>query len=441
MKKLLSIICTVAMLISLLTIPGLAVESPAGADKNIKSASVETQEIKPDDTDTPAEETTTRAVTALPTTASSALAVTSSAGKPYLNSTYRLDANTKGDLKVTASMNMSVSVFTTGNVNTYLKVYKTSSLATLVTSDDDSAHGLNAYVNFYIPSGSTYYIQVSGATTSASGNYGLILHRGAATSGSEKPTMFTTFNSSSYKKYNNCYTYALGYYVDPVSGNKWRVRGQNPGEMAGSSITLNDLRSASAATTAIEAACKADAKIYGGTFRSIEKDEQPAAGYYKVALVLDPGNDYHWYRQIGDGYWTHKPGTTSAIDSDDNGYLIYYPDAAARGDYTEFLGYYEVKAPEGQATYGLTPNNDFDPLLTYPVYTDLTIEDINSLEHGMSEDDVMAILGQPHDYTGSGMVGCVYQIGSGEIVIYYANGEIDQIRAINSDGTYQILVD
>ena len=78
---------------------------------------------------------------------------------------------------------------------------------------------------------------------------------------------------------------------------------------------------------------------------------------------------------------------------------------------------------------------------TYPVYTDLTIEDINSLEHGMSEDDVMAILGQPHDYTGSGMVGCVYQIGSGEIVIYYANGEIDQIRAINSDGTYQILVD
>lgn len=294
---------------------------------------------------------------------------------------------------------------------------------------------------FIIPSGSTYYIQVSGATTSASGNYGLILHRGAATSGSEKPTMFTTFNSSSYKKYNNCYTYALGYYVDPVSGNKWRVRGQNPGEMAGSSITLNDLRSASAATTAIEAACKADAKIYGGTFRSIEKDEQPAAGYYKVALVLDPGNDYHWYRQIGDGYWTHKPGTTSAIDSDDNGYLIYYPDAAARGDYTEFLGYYEVKAPEGQATYGLTPNNDFDPLLTYPVYTDLTIEDINSLEHGMSEDDVMAILGQPHDYTGSGMVGCVYQIGSGEIVIYYANGEIDQIRAINSDGTYQILVD
>lgn len=70
-----------------------------------------------------------------------------------------------------------------------------------------------------------------------------------------------------------------------------------------------------------------------------------------------------------------------------------------------------------------------------------TKEIINSLEHGMSEDDVMAILGQPHDYTGSGMVGCVYQIGSGEIVIYYANGEIDQIRAINSDGTYQILVD
>lgn len=439
-KKVLSIICTVAMLMSLLTISGFAAE-PAGADKDIKPASVETQEIKSDDIDTPAEESTTRVVTALPTTASGALAVTSSAGKPYLNSTYRLDANTKGYLKVTASMGMYVSVFTTGSVNTYLRVYKTSSLSTLVTSDDNSAHGLNAYVNFYIPSGSTYYIQVSGATTSASGNYGLILHRGAATSGSEKPTMFTTFNSNSYKTYNNCYTYALGYYVNPSTGSRWRVRGQNPGDMAGSPITLNDLRNASAATTAIEAACKADARIYGGTFRSIGKDEQPAAGYYKVALVLDPGTDYHWYRQIGDGYWCHKPGITDAISSDESGYLIYYPDAAARGGYTEFLGYYEVKAPEGQATYEFAPSDDFDPLVTYPIYTDLTIEDINSLTNGMSEDDVMAILGRPHNYTGSGMVGCVYQIGSEEIVIYYANGEIDQIRAINSDGTYHILVD
>lgn len=441
MKKLLSLICAVMMLMSLLTIPGLAAESPAGEDEEIKPASVETQEIKADDSNTPIEESITRAVTALPTTTSGALAVTSSSGKPYLNSTYRLDANTKGYLKVTASMGMYVSVFTTGSVDTYLKVYKTSTLASLVTSDDDSAHGLNAYVNFYIPGGSTYYIQVSGATTSASGTYGLVLHRGAATSGSEKPTMFSTFNSTSYKSYNNCYTYALGYYVNPNTGSKWRVRGQDPGEMSGNSITQYDLRNASSATTAIEAACEADAKIYGGTFRPIEKDEQPAAGYYKVALVLDPGNDYHWYRQIEEGYWTHKPGKTEAISSDENGYLIYYPDAAARGDYTEFLGYYEVKAPDGQATYGIIPDDDFDPLLTYPIYTDLTVEDINGLERGMTEDNVMAILGRPHDYIGNGMIGCVYQVGSEEIVIYYANGKIDQIRMINSDGTYQILVD
>src|SRR6185436_15253134 len=40
------------------------------------------------------------------------------------------------------------------------------------------------------------------------------------------------------------------------------------------------------------------------------------SGHYPVALVVDPGVDYHWYRQDSNGYWSHKPGNTAATDVD-----------------------------------------------------------------------------------------------------------------------------
>lgn len=441
MKKLIPWLCTSALSLSLLAVPALA----APAAPEIPQESTPVQEFEPDSEGFEIEEEyvpSVAAVSALPTSPSKALAVTSSAGKPYLNSTYKLAANSKGYIKITASMGMNISVFTTGSTNTYLRVYKTSSLSSLVTSDNNSAHGTNAYVNFFIPKDSTYYVEVSGATSSVKGNYGLVVHRGAATSGSEKPSMFTTFNGSKYKNYNNCYTYILGYYVDPRDGSKWRTKGQNPGEISGNSITMSDLSDADTAKEAIVAACKADAEEYGGVFRAIDKNEQPASGYYKVALVLDPRDDYHWYRQIEEGNWTHKPGMTKAKDSDDSGYLIYYPDSADTGNYTEFLGYYEVKAPAGEATYSAIDDveDDFDPLMTYPILENLTSADLDSISVSMSEDEVMSILGRPHDFVGSGMVGSEYIIDGQEIVFYYANGHIDQVRSINSDGSYDILM-
>lgn len=389
MKKTVSCLCISALLLSLLTLPALAAPATLG----MLQESTPVQEIEPDIDKIEIEEeygASAVAVSALPTSPTQALAVTSSEGKPYLNSTYSLAADSKGYIKITAAKGMYVSVFTTGSTNTYLRVYKTSSLSSLVASDDNSAHSSNAYVNFFIPKDSTYYVEVSGATRTVKGNYGLVVHRGAATSGSEKPSMFTTYNGIKYKNYNNCYTYSLGYYVDPRDGSKWRINGQNPGEISGDAITISDLADAETAKEAIVAACKADAKEYGGVFRAIGKNDQPASGYYKVALVLDPGTDYHWYRQIEEGNWTHKPGTTKAKDSDDSGYLIYYPDSADTGDYTEFLGYYEVKTPAGEATYSAIDNaeDDFDPLMTYPLLEDLTSVELDSLSASMSEDEV-----------------------------------------------------
>lgn len=48
-------------------------------------------------------------------------------------------------------------------------------------------------------------------------------------------------------------------------------------------------------------------------------------GYRRVDLVVDPGVDYHFYRQEKDGSWTHKRGKTYVYDTDADGNKIKEP--------------------------------------------------------------------------------------------------------------------
>ena len=71
---------------------------------------------------------------------------------------------------------------------------------------------------------------------------------------------------------------------------------------------------------------------------------------YKGAMVADPGNTFHFYRQNKDGTWSHKPGTLPVTNKDADNLNIYTPFTANRdytkpGDkdpinYTSFCGYY-----------------------------------------------------------------------------------------------------
>jgi len=69
-------------------------------------------------------------------------------------------------------------------------------------------------------------------------------------------------------------------------------------------------------------------------------------GYYPVALVVDPGVDYHWYRLDSNGRWSHKPGNTAATDLDASGAQITNPETADRDygsvNYSQFCGYFYV---------------------------------------------------------------------------------------------------
>jgi hypothetical protein len=70
---------------------------------------------------------------------------------------------------------------------------------------------------------------------------------------------------------------------------------------------------------------------------------------YLVALVMWPGNDYHWYHWHGAGsdyFWGHKPGGTAARNWDHIGnYLVppLQPHNCQRGPYVMFCGYFYMK--------------------------------------------------------------------------------------------------
>jgi hypothetical protein len=95
-------------------------------------------------------------------------------------------------------------------------------------------------------------------------------------------------------------------------------------------------------------------------FYPTSADTVPPAGYRKVALVIAPEKDYHWYEQNSDGYWSHKRGNANAPENvDDSGNLISDPRYCDRSysryvtnmfgtyevttNYSEFCGFYMVK--------------------------------------------------------------------------------------------------
>lgn len=64
---------------------------------------------------------------------------------------------------------------------------------------------------------------------------------------------------------------------------------------------------------------------------SVKKDDERA--YDFVRLVVWEQNDFHWYRLDSNGLWSHKPGSTNAINTDNAGKLISDPKTCNRGRY------------------------------------------------------------------------------------------------------------
>ena len=117
---------------------------------------------------------------------------------------------------------------------------------------------------------------------------------------------------------NNCYNYSNNRRTDTFA---------QPGRASGHMYTQ------------ITGAEVSNGAIWDGLEQTTAGATSPE-GKTKIALVIWPGVDFHWYRQDSDGRWSHKPGSTEARNYDQSGNLISNPETADRGDYTEFVGYF-----------------------------------------------------------------------------------------------------
>jgi hypothetical protein len=123
------------------------------------------------------------------------------------------------------------------------------------------------------------------------------------------------WNVPSVQPYNNCYNYAMNYRSNTFA---------QPGRISGH--PNNVMQCANVAAAANWDGCLA-------TCSGPNKN---------VALVIWPGQDYHWYRLHSNGFWGHKPGGTAARNVDSLNRIIggaLNPQNCARGPYTIFCGY------------------------------------------------------------------------------------------------------
>ena len=135
-------------------------------------------------------------------------------------------------------------------------------------------------------------------------------------SGSELKYEPHKWNNENVVNNHNCYSYAMGKVI-----NKLRDKAQ-PGYASGfehlteTNMTCKNLK---------KRLLKDNPGSYLDNF-----ENRCLPGFYKVFLALDVGNDYHWWRQDINKYWSHKPGSTQISNVDGNNQKIINPLKSSR---------------------------------------------------------------------------------------------------------------
>lgn len=125
-------------------------------------------------------------------------------------------------------------------------------------------------------------------------------------------------NDPNIRQRNNCYNYANDKITNTFA---------QPGRGSGLIYTALECGN-------VGAASQRDGQVPSGPPTST-----PAQGHY-IALVVQPGHDFHWYRLDSNARWSHKPGSTPARNTDNSGRPITDPRTCDRGPYTAFCGFY-----------------------------------------------------------------------------------------------------
>ena len=144
----------------------------------------------------------------------------------------------------------------------------------------------------------------------------------------------------------NCYSYALNCQVDEYGSPLLLVPGQaKNGYVMPSSA--NTIKNQYTTERTILDYIADDVEIYGFYFMERSAVATPPEGAYLVAIFVEPGVSYHWYRQNPDGTWSHKYGTGAVSNYDAEGNIIYDPYLANRyygsgANYSMLIGFFYV---------------------------------------------------------------------------------------------------
>jgi len=136
-------------------------------------------------------------------------------------------------------------------------------------------------------------------------------------SGSERPYNPDLWNNDpSIRETHNCYSYALGKIVKGLDSKA------QPGYASG----YNHIDDNEYDCKSFRERLKKD--VPGSYLETFDNSCIP--GFYKVFMALDVKNDYHWWLNNNDGYWSHKPGSTEVTNVDADGQKIKNPLKANR---------------------------------------------------------------------------------------------------------------
>jgi len=158
-------------------------------------------------------------------------------------------------------------------------------------------------------------------------------------------------NPDIYKSHN-CYSYGMNVIDNKLvtkcrkntRKNTCRQNFHQPGALNGDRYTLNAEERRTCPV--VEKLMKSDVPTIKKTafYSTCPKDMS------KIALVVDPGEDYHFYRQDSNGLWSHKDGSNKVKRVDALKRTIANPKFAARDyrwqgsdlNYEDFCGFYCV---------------------------------------------------------------------------------------------------
>ena len=173
---------------------------------------------------------------------------------------------------------------------------------------------------------------------------------GSPRSGSEPDFEPLRYNGNPFAyKSHNCFSYAMNAFdqnliqMCQIHGN-CRQRFHQPGAKSGDRFALNSTE---------RRTCKVVEKLQQSDVPDLRKTtfyNRCPRGTSKIALVVDEGEDYHYYRQDADGMWSHKDGSNKVKRFDALKRPIFNPEYASRDyrwqgsdlNYEDFCGFYCV---------------------------------------------------------------------------------------------------